>query len=121
MFAGPQLHSDLPAFFAGSDIFILPSFSEGWPLVVMEALSAGIPVIVSKLPVFMDHPDREALFIPFTAGDAGEIARVLIKTLRDLKNKDSAGHMRRRSYALQELDISVIGRRYSDLIKSLLQ
>lgn len=121
VFAGPQLHSDLPAFFAGSDIFILPSFSEGWPLVVMEALSAGIPVIVSKLPVFMDHPDREALFIPVTAGDAGEIARVLIKTLRDLKNKDSAGHMRRRSYALQELDISVIGRRYSDLIKSLLQ
>ncbi len=115
VFAGSQLHTDLPKFFAGSDLFILPSFSEGWPLVVMEALSSGLTVVVSKLPVFMDHPERDNLFLTVTAGDSVDIAKGLLQALQKEGNKENA-----RAYAVQEFDLKVVGSRYASLITEVL-
>jgi 1,2-diacylglycerol 3-alpha-glucosyltransferase len=40
--------TDIPAFYALADAFILASLEEEWGLVVNEAMAAGIPVIVSS-------------------------------------------------------------------------
>lgn len=46
-FAGFRNQTELPAFFAMSDVFVLPSRHEPWGLVVNEAMASGCAVIVS--------------------------------------------------------------------------
>jgi glycosyltransferase involved in cell wall biosynthesis len=46
--AGFRNQSELPAFFAMSDVFVLPSRHEPWGLIVNEAMAAGCAVIVSS-------------------------------------------------------------------------
>ena len=46
-FPGFRNQSELPAFFALADVFVLPSRHEPWGLIVNEAMAAGCAVIVS--------------------------------------------------------------------------
>jgi glycosyltransferase involved in cell wall biosynthesis len=46
-FLGFRNQSELPAWFALADIFVLPSRHEPWGLIVNEALASGCPAIVS--------------------------------------------------------------------------
>ncbi len=54
--------TDLPALYAGADLFILPSFDEGFGLPVLEAMACGTPVIASNGGA-----------LPEVVGDAGMI------------------------------------------------
>lgn len=47
-FAGFRNQSELPAFFALADVFVLPSRHEPWGLIVNEAMAAACPVVVSS-------------------------------------------------------------------------
>lgn len=47
-FAGFQNQSDLPRFYAVSDVFVLPSEDEPWGLVINEVMCAGVPVVASE-------------------------------------------------------------------------
>ena len=47
-FPGFRNQSELPTFFALSDVFVLPSRHEPWGLIVNEAMAAGCAVIVSN-------------------------------------------------------------------------
>jgi glycosyltransferase involved in cell wall biosynthesis len=46
-FFGFQNRTELPKFYAMSDVLVLPSFRETWGIVVNEAMCFGLPVIVS--------------------------------------------------------------------------
>jgi glycosyltransferase involved in cell wall biosynthesis len=46
-FLGFRNQSELPAWFALADVFVLPSRHEPWGLIVNEALASGCPAIVS--------------------------------------------------------------------------
>jgi glycosyltransferase involved in cell wall biosynthesis len=54
--------TDLPALYAGAELFILPSFDEGFGLPVLEAMACGTPVIASNGGA-----------LPEMVGDAGMI------------------------------------------------
>lgn len=41
--------SDVAAFYAASDIFVLPTQYEPWGLVITEAMACGLPVLTSRL------------------------------------------------------------------------
>ena len=47
-FLGFRNQSELPAFFALADVFVLPSRHEPWGLIVNEAMASGCAVIVSN-------------------------------------------------------------------------
>ena len=51
VFAGFRNQTELPAFYAMSDVFVLPSGDgETWGLVVNEAMCFSLPVIISDVP-----------------------------------------------------------------------
>ena len=52
-FLGPVAGADLPALYAGAELFVFPSLYEGFGFPVLEAMACGTPVIcsnVSSLP-----------------------------------------------------------------------
>ncbi len=73
--------SDVQAFYAAADVFVLPSHSEGSPNVLLEAMAAGLPIVataVGGVPEVVSH-DESALLVPAKEPDAlaAAIARVL--------------------------------------------
>lgn len=63
---------ELPALYAGADLFVWPSVYEGWGLPPMEAMASGVPVIVS---------DGGAL--PEVVGDTGEVVQFTTASLHE--------------------------------------
>ncbi len=54
--------ADLPALYAGADLFVFPTLYEGFGLPLLEAFAAGTPVITSTVSA-----------LPEVAGDAAEL------------------------------------------------
>jgi glycosyltransferase involved in cell wall biosynthesis len=80
-FAGHQ--TDVEAWLAALDVFVLSTHWEGFPLVILEAMAHGLPVIataVDGIPEIIDD-SRNGLLAP--AGDAERLAGGLIQTLTD--------------------------------------
>lgn len=63
---------DLPALYAGADLFVWPSAYEGWGLPPMEAMASGVPVIVSNGGA-----------LPEVVGSAGEIVSFSVRKIRE--------------------------------------
>ncbi|MGC2697709.1 MAG: glycosyltransferase family 4 protein [Candidatus Angelobacter sp.] len=77
--AGQQ--SDMPAVYAGMDIFVLPSLNEGLPMTVLEAMAASRPVIATRvgaIPSVVHDGETGLLVNPRDAGGLKDaIARLL--------------------------------------------
>ena len=77
-FLGPVAEADLPALYAGAELFVFPSLYEGFGLPVLEAMACGTPVIcsnVSSLPevagsaaLQVDPRDTDALAAAMESG-----------------------------------------------------
>jgi len=83
-FLGFRNQSELPAFYALADIFVLPSVDETWGLVVNEAMNAGCAIVVSdQVGSGADLvKDGENGFV-FAARDVAALADALRATLAD--------------------------------------
>jgi len=83
-FLGFRNQSELPAFYALADIFVLPSVDETWGLVVNEAMNAGCAIVVSdQVGSGADLvKDGENGFV-FAARDVTALANALSATLAD--------------------------------------
>ncbi len=74
-FAGFVQPSELPAYFAAADTFVLPSYREGWGVVVPEAMAAGLPVIAAdRVNAAVELLNGSGAGFLFPAGDAGALA-----------------------------------------------
>jgi glycosyltransferase involved in cell wall biosynthesis len=115
IFAGPVSHTDLPPYYASSDIFILPSLSEGFPLVVMEAMSSGTIPIVSDLPIFTDIQKQCPFLYIVKKKNPQDIADTVISLITNKKNvprlKEKA-----RAYAVENFNLDLQGKNYYNLI-----
>jgi glycosyltransferase involved in cell wall biosynthesis len=83
--------AEMPALYAGHDVFVLPSLVEGMPLVLLEAMAAGLPVITTEssgmTDVVEDHQDG-ILTIP---GDAASLLEALTLVSRDPQIRERLG------------------------------
>ena len=94
VFTGYVRDEDLPALYAGADVFAYPSFYEGFGLPIVEAQCCGAPVLTSNISSLPQAAGDGALLVdPFSVE---EIARGLEKLLFDTALRDD---LRARGFA----------------------
>ena len=70
--------SDLPALYAGADVFVLASFYEGFGMPVLEARACGTRVVATDIPELREAGGREVVYIePTREGIINGIVRAL--------------------------------------------
>jgi glycosyltransferase involved in cell wall biosynthesis len=88
--------SRLPDLYANCDAFVFASVTETLGLVVLEAMASGLPVIASPAGGVRDHlrDNRNGLACP--EGDAGAMARAMVRLAEDwaLRQRLSRGARR---------------------------
>lgn len=75
--------SDVYAFYAAADVFVLPSHSEGSPNVLLEAMAASLPIVataVGGVTEVVKH-EESALLVP--AQDPNALAATIARVLTD--------------------------------------
>ncbi len=81
-FPGFRNQSELPAFFALSDVFVLPSRHEPWGLIVNEAMACGCAVIVSdEVGAHADLVTNGVEGFVFPAGDIDALTSALARVV----------------------------------------
>jgi glycosyltransferase involved in cell wall biosynthesis len=73
--------NDLPALYAGADVFTLPSLYEGFGLPVLEAMACGVPVLVSNRAALPEIAGNAALVVDPNHPTA--IGRGLVQLIAD--------------------------------------
>jgi glycosyltransferase involved in cell wall biosynthesis len=107
---GKVKHEELPKLYSIADAFVLASIYEGQPLTLLEALSQGCPCIVSTIP-HMTHLIKESksgLVVDFYKPK--KAATEIITYLDSEKAKQDK--IIARKYAINELDWSIIAKKY---------
>jgi glycosyltransferase involved in cell wall biosynthesis len=78
---GEVPYADIPAWYAGSELFVFPSYLETFGHPLLEAMAAEVPVVAAEIPVFREIAADAALYAdPFqvealAAGMAEVLAR----------------------------------------------
>ncbi|HIC88353.1 MAG TPA: glycosyltransferase family 1 protein [Anaerolineae bacterium] len=86
LFPGYVLDDDLPAIYAGAQLFAFPSLYEGFGLPVLEAMACGIPVVASDRSSIPEIGGTAALYVDPT--DTDGLAAALRRVLRDVDLQD---------------------------------
>jgi glycosyltransferase involved in cell wall biosynthesis len=81
LFPGYVSDADLPALYAGAELFLFPSLYEGFGLPVLEAMASGAPVLCSDASSIPEVAGAAAL--TFDPTDADAIGAALRRALGD--------------------------------------
>jgi glycosyltransferase involved in cell wall biosynthesis len=83
-FMGFRNQSELPRFYAISDIFVLPSEDEPWGLVINEAMCGGLPIVASEeIGAVSDLVRPETNGLTFKSGDVSQLTAHLQRLVTD--------------------------------------
>lgn len=85
---GAVAEEDLPALYAGADVFFFPSLYEGFGLPVLEAMACGCPVVAANTSSIPEAADGAALLVD--PCDVEAMADALGRML--MENKLAAKH-----------------------------
>jgi len=111
-FLGFRNQSELPAFFALADVFVLPSRHEPWGLIVNEAMAAGCAVIVSdEVGAHADLVTDGVEGFVFPVGDIGALAASLARVLSSPEQSRRMGEAARARVASWDFEADVRGLR----------
>lgn len=116
--AGFKNQTELPAYYALADIFILPSQYEPWGIVIDEACAAGLPVIttsaVAAATDLVRNGENGFLYAP---GDVDALKRALEQLLRDANLR--AGMGRKSQEIIQPWSAEAGGMEIARILESL--
>jgi len=106
VFTGFKNQSELPAYYAAADVFVLPSEREPWGLALNEAMASGTAVVASdQCGAAFDLVTPETGRI-VQAGDVSALASAITEVL---SNSDEMGHAARSLIASYSFETDVAG------------
>lgn len=113
----PIPNHEMPSLYRECDVYVQPSIIEPYGIAVLEAMACGKPVIGTKVGGMMDTiKDGETGFL-VEPRNAKELAdKIMI--LRDEDKRAEMG-IRAREWVVENFDWMVIGKRYQEIIESL--
>ena len=88
-FVGYQ--ANMPEWLALADAVVLPSLYEGLPLIAVEALAAGRPMVATAVDGSAEVVVHEKTGLTVGPGDAGELAKAIVRLLGDEKLRSACG------------------------------
>jgi glycosyltransferase involved in cell wall biosynthesis len=104
-------NSEMPQYYASSDVVVLPSLHENFPVVALEAISSGKPVIASRvggIPELISNNENGILVSP---GDIEQMVEALFRLLENSSLGNRMGYVGRKM-AEEEFDWKKIGQLY---------
>ena len=111
-FLGFRNQSQLPAFFALADVFVLPSRHEPWGLILNEAMAAGCPVIASSdVGAAPDLITDDVTGFTYPAGDIPALTLALHRTLADPETSPRLGRAATKRIATWDFEADLQGLR----------
>lgn len=111
-FLGFRNQSELPAFFALADVFVLPSRHEPWGLIVNEAMAAGCAVVVSdEVGSHADLITNGVDGFVFPVGDIESLTTALARVLSSPEEAKRMGDAARARIAAWDFEADVRGLR----------
>lgn len=109
-FFGFQNQSELPAFYAVADVFVLPSENEPWGLILNEVMCAGLPVIASDkigaVPDLVRHGENG---FAFSSGSTAELSECLSRIMKDAEMRKRMGEASRKIIEHWDYESCVVG------------
>ena len=111
-FAGFRNQTELPAFFALADVFVLPARHEPWGLVVNEVMATGCPVVLSSdVGAAADLVTDGIEGFVYPTGDIEALTVALERVLVDPETAQVMGRAAARRMAGWNLEANVQGMR----------
>ena len=104
-----QLSDPLP-YLQASDALVLPSISEGMSNSLLEAMACGLPAVVSSAGGNVDLVEHEHCGLVADASDSADLARQLVRILRDDSLRHRLGLAARQKIVAQYSLASVVDR-----------
>jgi glycosyltransferase involved in cell wall biosynthesis len=111
--------SDMPAVYAGMDIFVLPSLNEGLPMTVLEAMAASRPVVATRvgaIPKVVEDGQTGLLVEP---GDVFGLRGAIYRLLSNPDLRRRLGQQAR-ARVLQHYTSDIMALRYAELYQQVL-
>ncbi len=109
-FFGFQNQSELPAFYAVADVFVLPSENEPWGLILNEVMCAGLPVIASDkigaVPDLVRHGENG---FAFSSGSTAELSECLTQIMKNAEMRKRMGEASRKIIEHWDYESCVVG------------
>jgi glycosyltransferase involved in cell wall biosynthesis len=79
---------DLPALYAGAEVFVYPSLYEGFGLPILEAMSCGCPVVTSNVSSLPEIAGEAGVLVdPLKIEDIAEGIRIAMNSRMELREK----------------------------------
>ena len=97
-FLGRVADDDLPALYAGAELFVSPSLEEGFGFPVLEAMACGAAVACSTAPALVELAGDAAVLFP--PDDAGSMAAAIAEGLDRQVELRRRGSTRARLFSL---------------------
>lgn len=113
-FLGWLGRDDLPAAYAGADLFVFPSRDEGMPNAVLEAMAAGLPVMGTRIAGNRDLIVDGETGLMVEADDAEGLCRGLDRLVTDSELRMRMGAQGRRR-VLEHFSWRAVASAYRDL------
>lgn len=112
--------SDLPAYLAGADLFVLPSRSEGFSNAILEAMASGLPVVATDVGGNAEAVQEGITGLVVPAENVAALGEAIVSLLADTGRARSLGD-RGRARVIDTFSEEAVLRQMAEAFRELLE